>query len=47
MPMALEKGASIWERILEYRRFIRDEVGDSSDPVAWPSGLMGSSPLDP
>jgi uncharacterized protein (TIGR02391 family) len=36
----------IWQRILEYRRFIRDEVGDGSGEVEWPPGLMGLSPRE-
>ena len=34
----------IWERILDYRRFIRDEVGDDAEEIAWPSGLTGLPP---
>jgi hypothetical protein len=36
----------ITTRLDDYRRFIRDEVGDGSEEIPWPPGLMGLGPRD-
>jgi hypothetical protein len=42
--LLLREFDGLWQRILGYRRFIRDEVGDDAEKIAWPSGLTGLPP---